>query len=100
MRIERHRLLGDGPPEPAPDPLATPQTLDELAVRYLLVKAATLAPKTIATTDAAYRARVAPALADVTLDRVDRARVEGWLATLIAAGASRRQVVGPSLRFG
>lgn len=93
-RTERSRLIGEGRPEPAADPLATPQTLDDLAARYLAVRSTTLAPNTITTTERHYVKRVGPTLGNLPLAVIDRARVEGWLAGLIERGASRRQVVG------
>lgn len=93
-RAERHRLLGAGRPEPAPDRDPDLGTLDEVAGRYLKVRSATLAPNTIATTERHYLARVSPRLGHRSLEQIDRRRVEGWLSDLVAAGASRSMVIG------
>jgi integrase len=60
----------------------------ELAVAYLRAKAPLLAPSTMLGTEDAYRLRVAPHLRDAPLSELNRARVEVWIAKLLADGSS------------
>jgi len=85
-RQERRRLLAAGRRvEPA---TATVGTVHDLAVVYLRARAPHLAPSTMLGTEDAYRLRVAPTFRDVPLAELNRARVEAWVATLLADGSS------------
>ncbi len=55
-------------------------------------RAAVWAANTLRNRDDDYRKRISPALGGLALEAITRARVEVWLAELIASGASRRGV--------
>ncbi|MGD9570766.1 MAG: tyrosine-type recombinase/integrase [Thermoleophilia bacterium] len=62
-------------------------TLDAFAGDYFRAKAPTLAPSTIKAREEAYRLRISPSLGGEDLVRVDRRRVEVWLAETLATAS-------------
>ena len=91
-RAERRRLMSEGRPDVrTPDVRAG--TLDDFTGQVFRARSGSWAANTIRNREDDYTRRIAPTLGGLTLEEVDRPRVEGWLAGLIASGASRRAVV-------
>lgn len=80
-RAERRRLLAAGRPQGKREP-TWEGTLTQFAAEYLRARSAVLAASTIRGYDEAYRHKIAPALGELQVPEVTRARIEVWLADL------------------
>lgn len=90
-RAQRRRLMAVGRPATVDDSAVV--TLDDLAKRVFQARSGSWAANTLRNREDDYVRRLSPVLGDLAVEEIDRRRVEGWLSSLIASGASRRMIV-------